>query len=274
MKKAIYLSIMFLMISLTISAQAAGGQIIRKRTDTTVRSQKQSQRVIPRSNQAKPSSSSRNVVKISEPDGYINGHGYVDLGLPSGTKWATCNVGADSPEQYGNYFAWGETIGYSSRKTDFFWITYRWCSGSSSFLTKYNTKRGNGTIDSKTELDHEDDVAYVNCGADWRMPSIGQFEELINSNYTNTTWTTQNGVNGYIITSKNNGKSIFLPAAGYRDGSSLDYADSYGVYWSRTLNASTPIYASYLFFYKGCIKTNNFSRYCGRSVRPVLVSKQ
>lgn len=204
---------------------------------------------------------------------FNNGAGsgsYVDLGLPSGTLWATCNIGANSPEEYGDYFAWGETEGFNSGKTNFSWSTYKWCNGSYDSLTKYNTSSEYGSIDKMTELDLEDDAAYVNWGPEWRMPSLGQFEELINSSYTTTTWTTQNGVYGRKITSKKNGNSIFLPAAGYRYISSLNYDGSYGDYWSRSLHSDYPGSAWRLLFYSSYIGTSNdYGRCSGRSVRPV-----
>ena len=204
---------------------------------------------------------------------------YVDLGLPSGTLWATCNIGATSPEDYGDYFAWGETAGYNDGKTNFNWSTYKWCEGSSSTMTKYCTDSSygyNGFTDNKTELDLEDDAAYVNWGPAWRMPSIEQFAELINSDYTTTEWTTQNGVYGRKITSKvagYEGNFIFLPAAGDRDNSSLGEAGSDGNYWSRTLGGSYPNNARGLYFHSGFIGTYNGSRYHGRSVRPVRLSE-
>ncbi|MBR1787882.1 MAG: hypothetical protein IJ762_01640 [Bacteroidaceae bacterium] len=208
-------------------------------------------------------------VTVSDPDS----HEYVDLGLPSGTLWATCNIGADSPEDYGDYFAWGETTGYNSGKTNFAWSTYKYCNGSPSTLTKYCTSSSFGTVDNKAELELSDDAAYVNWGSNWRMPSDAQFTELINSSYTTTTWTTQNGKYGRKITSKSNGNSIFLPAAGYRNDTSLYRAGSYGNYWSRTLYTSGPNYAHYLFFISSNIHTGNGSRYYGRSVRPVRASQ-
>lgn len=206
---------------------------------------------------------------------YNQSMSYVDLGLPSGTLWATCNIGANSPEDYGDYFAWGETEGYKSGKTNFSWSTYKWCNGSSSSLTKYNNYSSSyGTVDGKTELDLEDDAAYVNWGLEWRMPSKAQFEELINSSYTTTEWTTLNGVKGRKITSKKNGNSIFLPAAGYRSGSSLYGTGSYGIYWSRTLYSDGPNNAWSLDFNSSSIYTSYFGyRYCGRSVRPVRLSE-
>ena len=196
-------------------------------------------------------------------------HDYVDLGLPSGTLWATCNIGASKPEEYGSYFAWGETVGYFGGKTTFNWSTYKWCNGSYGTQTKYNTSSSYGTVDNKTELELADDAAYVNWGKQWRMPSHEQFEELINSNYTNTTLTYWNGVVGLVITSKKNGNSIFLPAAGYRDGTSLDYAD--GLYWSRTLSTDDPDHAWCLGFGRSLFHTSiyDYDRYYGQSVRPV-----
>ena len=203
-------------------------------------------------------------------------HAYVDLGLPSGTLWATCNIGAENPEDYGDYFAWGETEGYNSGKTTFDWSTYKWCEGSENTMTKYCTNSNygfNGFTDDKTELDLEDDAAYVNWGLAWRMPSIEQCEELINSNYTTTEWTTQNGVNGRKITSKTNGNSIFLPAAGYRGNSSLNTAGSYGNYRSRMLDTSILSDARDLGFGSNNIYMYNFGRYDGQSVRPVRSSE-
>ena len=200
----------------------------------------------------------------------VNGHYYVDLGLPSGTLWAYTNVGASSPEEYGDYFAWGET----TTKSTYNWSTYKWCNGSNTTMTKYNTSSSYGTVDNKTELDLEDDAAYVNWGNQWRMPSQEQFKELINSDYTTTEWTTVNGVCGRLITSKSNGNSIFLPAAGCRDDSSLYYAGSSGNYWSRTLGTGYPYYAWGLFFSSDYVRTSYYYRYYGHSVRPVRLSEQ
>ena len=142
-------------------------------------------------------------------------HEYVDLGLPSGTLWATCNIGANSPEEYGDYFAWGET----TPKSTYDWSTYKWCNGSSTTMTKYCTQSEygyNGFTDNLTELQSADDAATANWGSDWQMPSLAQIQELCSSSNTTTEWTQVNGVNGRKITSKSNGNSIFLPAAGWR----------------------------------------------------------
>ncbi|MBQ9559522.1 MAG: hypothetical protein IJV08_06005 [Bacteroidaceae bacterium] len=195
-------------------------------------------------------------------------HEYVDLGLPSGTLWATCNIGAEHPEDYGDYFAWGET----TTKSTYDWSTYKYYNGSTSTLTKYNNSSSYGTVDNKTELDPSDDAAYVNWGANWCMPTEAQFTELISSSYTTTAWIIQNGKYGRKITSKSNGNSIFLPAAGYRGDKSLHCADSYGDYWSRTLYTSNPNYACHLYF-ASSINSDGYTRYSGQSVRPVRASQ-
>ena len=207
-----------------------------------------------------------------DESGSIGGRDYVDLGLPSGTLWATCNVGASSPEDYGNYIAWGEM----STKSTYNWSTYKWCNGSIRTLTKYCTWSSygnNGFTDNKKELDPDDDAAYVNWGRDWRMPSLEQFEELINSSYTTTEWTTQNGVKGRLITSNSNGNSIFLPAAGGRYDSSSTYAGLDGGYWSRTLFENNPSYALHLDLNSSNISASILYRYNGMSVRPVRFSE-
>ncbi len=194
----------------------------------------------------------------------------VDLGLPSGTLWATRNVGASSPEDYGDYFAWGETKGYKSGKRDFSWSTYKWCAGDIDKQTKYCNDRRygkKGFTDNKTELDLEDDAAYVNWGSQWRMPSLDQINEL--RSHCTWTWTQLNGVNGYRVTSKTNGNSIFLPAAGWCNDTSLYGAGFSGYYWSRTLGASYPYCAYHQDFGSGYVDWSNFSRHNGQSVRPV-----
>ena len=196
------------------------------------------------------------------PDNKV--HDYVDLGLPSGIKWATCNVGATTPEGYGDYFAWGET----TPKNNYDWSTYKYCNGSSSTLTKYNTNSSNGTIDNKTTLDLSDDAARANWGGTWRMPTRAEQEELINN--CTWTWSTRNGVRGYKVTSKTNGNSIFLPAAGYRTGTSVYTVGSFGYYWSSSLYESIPNSAYGLYFYSDNVDWNNcYSRDYGHTVRAV-----
>ena len=166
-------------------------------------------------------------------------HIWVDLGLPSGTLWAACNVGATSPEEYGDYFAWGET----EPKDYYDSNTYKWYSIDNNYsgYTKYCTNSGygyNGFVDNKMELDSEDDAATVNWGEKWRMPSCDQFEEL--SHYCSWQWTQRNGVNGHLVTGPS-GNAIFLPAAGHRFQGSLSGDGSKGSFWSRTLD-SEPLY--------------------------------
>ena len=165
----------------------------------------------------------------------------VDLGLPSGIKWANMNVGASKPEEYGGYYAWGET----EEKSNYDWSTYKWCNGSYDTMTKYCIRSSNGTIDNKTVLDPEDDVAHVKWGGTWRMPTFDEQKELLNN--CTWTWTTQNGVNGYRVTSQTNGNSIFLPAAGYRYGTEVSFRGS-GYYWSSSLGSSYSDYAILLNF--------------------------
>ena len=156
----------------------------------------------------------------------------VDLGLPSGLKWASCNIGANAPEGCGDYFAWGET----ESKVDYSWETYKYANGASDKLTKYCSKArygDNDFTDNKTVLEPEDDAAHVNWGEDWRMPTHAEWTELRNN--CTWTWTTQNGVNGYQVTSKANSNSIFLPAAGYRYNAVLRGAGSDGDYWYSSL---------------------------------------
>ena len=191
-------------------------------------------------------------------------HEYVDLGLPSGLKWATCNVGANAPEDYGYYFAWGEV----EPKTTYGWSTYKYGTNYDQ-LTKYCSKSNfgkDGFTDTKTVLDPEDDAAHVNWGGAWRMPTYDEFSEL-KKNCT-WDWTTQNGVNGYKVTGPN-GNSIFLPAAGYMYGGSLDGAGSYGYYWSSSLYTDYPSYAYSVYFRSVYVDWDNGNRYYGRSVRPV-----
>ena len=189
--------------------------------------------------------------------GKSNGHEYVDLGLS--VKWAACNVGATTPQGYGYYFAWGETTTKS---------TYNWSTYSDRILTKYKNELG-----GKTVLDPEDDAAHVNWGGSWRIPTLAEWQELLDN--CTWTWTTQNGINGYMVTSNKAGytdKFIFLPAAGYRDDGDLDNVGSYGNYWSPSY-----FWASLIEYFAGDLYFNSDGRiisykgrFCGLSVRPVL----
>ena len=222
-------------------------------------------------------------------------HEYVDLGLPGGVLWATCNVGADKPEDYGLYFAWGETTGYAKGESHSFdWANYKWMTPGQSgweYVTKYTTSDGlesgcwydgdtyvGTTIDgvtykNLTELLPEDDAATANWGSGWRMPTLQEIKDLSDSKYTTTEWVTVNGVNGRKITSKSNGNSIFLPAAGCRSDSNLYYEGSSGHYWSSSLSTSNSYSAYFLNFNSSSIDWG-FNRFNGRSVRAVRVASE
>ena len=169
--------------------------------------------------------------KVENPDPEIGNHEYVDLGLS--VKWATCNVGATKPEEYGDYFAWGET----QPKDYYDWSTYKWCNGSYNTQTKYCTNSNYGTVDNKTTLDLSDDAARANWGGSWRMPTEEELTEL--HEQCTWTWTTQNSEYGYRVTSKKNGNSIFLPAKLYFSEDVFMYSVS-GDYWSSSLIADSP----------------------------------
>ena len=203
--------------------------------------------------------------KNVEGDGVINGHTYIDLGLPSGTLWAACNVGARTPEGYGDYYAWGEI----TKKSTYDYYTYRYCNDHMYKLTKYchNARHGdNGFVDYLTTLQPNDDAAIVNWSGDWRMPVKTEWEELINN--TSQTWTTQNGVYGSLFTATN-GASLFLPAAGFRYHSSIYYNDTIGYYWSSSLRIDDSSYAWGIASGSGFCYVSNFARAEGIPVRPV-----
>lgn len=129
---------------------------------------------------------------------------------PSGTKWACCNVGANVPTDCGNYFAWGET----TTKSDFKTSNYKWYSGSDNHnITKYNRNRDYGSVDGRTELELEDDAAYVNLGPEWRMPTVYQILELLDN--CTSEWTKVNGMDGYLFSSNINNGKVFFPATGF-----------------------------------------------------------
>ena len=189
------------------------------------------------------------VVKAFQPGDHV----YVDLGLPSGLKWATCNVGATTPEEYGDYFAWGEV----KPKTTYNLDTYKYYDGSN--FTKY-------TGSDKTVLDPEDDAATANWGGAWRMPTKAEQDELRTK--CKWDWTTQNGVNGYKVTGPN-GNSIFLPAAGWMDEGTLYDAGSFGFCWSSSLY-SGDLYLVYgVYFDSDDVGWSINPRYSGFTVRPV-----
>lgn len=196
----------------------------------------------------------------------------VDLGLPSGTKWANMNIGAETPEGSGLYFAWGETEGYGSDTGDgrvFDWAHYKWCDGSSNSLTKYNDNSSYGAVDNKTVIDLEDDAAAANWGGDWRMPTSAEVRELIDN--TTKERYTMNGVYGTRFTSNVNGKSIFIPAVGYRHESSLYGAGYNGLYWAASYDEEVTSTGPYGLGFSG---SSAYMGYCyrdyGLNVRAVL----
>ena len=205
--------------------------------------------------------------------GTLNGHNWVDLGLPSGTKWATCNVGANTPEEYGNYFAWGEVE--MTQKESYDWSTYKY--GDELSLTKYcydSSCGNNGFTDALTTLEASDDAATANWGEPWRMPTYDEMAELRNN--CTLTWTEQNGVNGCLFTGIN-GNSIFLPAGGGY-WNSTNHIGSSGSYWSSSLWTEEPQHSWYLYFYQEnscleyCDMDFSASRFWGFSVRPVYAN--
>ena len=186
----------------------------------------------------------------------INGHKFIDLGLPSGLLWAETNIGAKTAADDGNYYAWGETDTKS---------TY---SESTYFDSNYTTYHG------KTTLKRQHDAAYINWGSSCRMPTQNEFGELLNSDNCAWTWTSMtasNGYshNGYKVTSVKNGNSIFLPAAGWRYNENLGNLGSLGYYWTRDLDQSDSCDAYFLRFTSSAYGGGNDYRYRGRSVRPV-----
>ena len=202
----------------------------------------------------------------------IGGHAYVDLGLPSGTLWATCNIGADSPEDYGDYFAWGET----QPKDTYNWSNYQYCNGNYNTLTKYcnNSNYGyNGFTDDLTTLLPEDDAATAQWGSGWRMPTDEDWEELLN-NTTNIS-TTLNGVEGKLFTGANS-NSIFLPAAGSYNENGPWAVGEHIYYWSNSIDLNCPSAAWVHFFilYNNHYNEYGLDRYHGETVRAVRSSAQ
>ena len=198
------------------------------------------------------------------PSGAINGHGYVDLGLS--VKWATCNVGASTPEECGGYYAWGET----EEKDNYEWSTYKWANGTNRTITKYCTSSYYGTVDKKKILDAADDVAHVKWGGSWRMPTEDEQNELLNN--CTLTWTTLNGIIGCKLTSTKNGNCIFLPVTGEYTETVIKRSQ-HGYYWPSSLCNNHDDFASCLYFGDDNTLSVNrvgiISRYCGHTVRPV-----
>lgn len=194
---------------------------------------------------------------------------YVDLALPSGTLWATCNIGATKPEELGSYFAWGETM----PKKIYDWSTYKWAKlnseGNIDSLIRYNFNKTYGVVDSFSTLFPEDDAAIVNLGKDWRMPTKEEIVELYeNCKYC---WTEINGVSGAKFTSSN-GNFIFLPAAGIQE--SFVYNEgNVGYYWTSSFDGDTAAYVLYFYFHSEETTSGKTVRFIGIPIRPVRSKK-
>lgn len=209
----------------------------------------------------------KSVVEINQMcSGQIGGHDYVDLGLPSRIMWATCNIGATKPYEFGDYFAWGEV----TPKDDYSDKLYKW--GTLYNLTKYCTKGKDGIVDNKAVLESEDDAACFNWGNGWRMPTISEMTELKEScEWEKVENFMGKGVSGMIGRSMYNGNSIFFPFAGYQADIRLLDKDCCGEYYTSQIVSSFPYecWALYLRNYVGV--EGGYSRYVGQSVRAVAV---
>ena len=198
--------------------------------------------------------------------------GSADLGLS--VKWASCNLGASKPTEYGGYYQWAGTndVSDTSIYLDLSNCPYHTGSSYSSGWTKYNTQSSYGTVDNKKVLDPTDDAAAVALGGKWRMPTDAEWSELRNTINCSWTWTTIDGVNGYKVQSKKSGYTnnwIFLPAAGYRHDDNLYYVGSFGYYWSSSLATGGPSSAYHMGFGSGGFSRDSGYRCYGQSVRPV-----
>ena len=198
--------------------------------------------------------------------------GCVDLGLS--VFWASCNLGASKPTEYGGYYQWAGTKDVSDTGIylDCNYCPYHTGSDESSGWTKYNTKSSYGTVDNKTVFEAMDDAATVALGGKWRMPTDEEWTELRNTDNCSWTWTSIDGVNGYKVQSKKSGYTdnwIFLPAAGSRRGTDLSLVGSGGYYWSSSLNTGGPNLAWYVYFYSDNVSRYRYNRCNGQSVRPV-----
>ena len=207
----------------------------------------------------------------------------VDLGLS--VKWANANLGANAPEDYGDYYAWGDVEPYYSSqnpliwkegKTGYNWASYKWCNGSNYdnlTLAKYNTSALYGTIDNKTDLDAEDDAAHVKLGGKWRMPTSGEVDELVttrlHSKKHKWEWKSINGHNGWLVTYLENNNSIFLPATGARNRDNLSGDGGNGLYWNSSLFSENPRQAWGIYFTSSSVSRGSQSRCAGQAVRPV-----
>ena len=203
-----------------------------------------------------------------DSSGSEQGHEYVNLGLPSGTKWATMNIGANKFTDYGNYYAWGET----NIKSTYNWDNYKYYGGTSDYITykvtKYCTNSKHGSVDNKKELVYSDDAATKEWGTKWQIPSISQWAELMDN--CSWEWVRQDNVFGIMVVSRINGKKLFLPAAGIYEKSSLKELGSRGVYQSRTLETSDNAYSQVAVFHSENWFDGITERYRGTVIRPVV----
>ncbi len=198
----------------------------------------------------------------------INGHKFIDLGLPSGVLWAETNLGAATAAADGEYYAWGET----EPKSDYTWDTYKWTADGGNTFTKYVLD--SLATDSVIALEAADDAATAIWGAPCRMPNSEEIDELRDEENCTWTWTsmaTADGgqADGYVVASTRNGNSIFIPASGYRVGESLGGHGSYGNFWSGVLTTDYSDYAYYLYFDSGYQDQFYDERYYGHTIRPV-----
>lgn len=195
-------------------------------------------------------------------------HEWVDLGLPSGTLWATVNLGASAPEESGYYLSWGE----AESKDAYSWATYTLCNGEQNELLKYCTNDDYGTVDGLTKLSPPDDAATAIWGSDWCMPTKEQFEEVIDERNTVASLTTRNGTSGVLIRALEGDAEIFLPAVGFKMGSQTISDSPLATYWTSSLVSDKPYRAwtAYLPVYTGStLKTAGENRMTGRPVRAV-----
>ncbi len=191
----------------------------------------------------------------------------VDLGLPSGTKWANLNIGATKPEDYGVYFAWAETRGHAGdTKRKFDLVSYKWFDVEKGVYTRYCADASFGQVDNIKFLPFEDDAARANWGEPWQLPTFDDILELVDN--TTHEWTTLNGVEGCKLTSKINGNSVFFPATGCLGGNGISTGE-YGYYWSLSLYPSDAGCARGFFFTPELARTSGSMRHIGRTVRPV-----
>ena len=202
------------------------------------------------------------VTATNNDEGGSNGVEAVDLGLS--VKWANMNVGANKDSGFGSYFAWGEI----KPKKYYSWNTYVWSKENTQFLVKYSV------TDRKTQLDPSDDAAHVTWGGDWRMPTVDECEELVDPDKCVWEWMTKDGVNGYKVTGKKTGNSIFLPITGFRFYDSVQFRAINGVYWTSTLYTASPSKAWCIEFnftdvnvHYGNLSSNRFSGRCIRAVK-------